>query len=149
MQLVYPFRFFTNWSLLFHFLFLLGIVKNTFTLALFVVLGSIVITKVHCQEESYDWITDLGLHYAPLLVFLFTGIDWSWETFWMCWVCYISYTWGDVEQILTWYTYPSYFFFHENEDEMPAPQPACRFGIRSCEDVMRVLYLGESIETTR
>lgn len=141
---IFPFRFFTNWSLLFHALFLLGLIENTFTLAVFVILGSIVLTHCLIQEEPYDWVSDIGLHYLPLLMFVFTGIDWNWDSFWLCWIAYLSYTWGDIPQILTWYEEPMYYFFHEEkekEEEQEARKPI--FQLRDREDVLKLLYLAD------
>lgn len=149
MWAIFPFRFFTNWSLLFHVLFLFGLVENTFTLALFVILGSIVLTQCLVQDDPYNWTIDIGLHYLPLLAFVFTGIDWNWESFWMCWIAYLAYTWGDIPRILTWYEDPTYYFFHaeKEEDQSAAGSRKPVFQLHTREDVLQLMYLAEELET--
>lgn len=138
---IFPFRFFTNWSIFFHMLFLCGIVGNTFTLAVFVMLCSILLTSCLEQNEPYDWRTDLSLHYTPFLIFFFTGISVDWDSFWLCWIAYILYTWGDIPQVLEWYRNPSFYFFHKcGNDFETSGKDSKLYYVKTQEDVIGLLY---------
>lgn len=60
-------RFFTSWALVSHMLFRLGLFYNTYLLALFVFVGSLLINMSF--NEQYDLGIDLIGHYLPLLLF--------------------------------------------------------------------------------
>lgn len=71
---IYTFRllhFYSIWGLIFHILFFMNIIGNTFPIALFILIGSqilLFIYPAYIKTITINWFYEFILHYAPVML---------------------------------------------------------------------------------
>lgn len=65
------FHFYSIWGIVFHILFFMNIIGNTFPIALFILIGSqilLFIYPAYITSMKINWFYEFILHYAPVLL---------------------------------------------------------------------------------
>lgn len=94
-------KYFTHWAFIAHAMFALGVFPNTFFLAVFVLAGAVHI-NVYVLKQ-YSWRTDVVLHYAPFLIFLWKPIAWNAVPVFMLLFAYFAYHGFDMCRLREYY----------------------------------------------
>ena len=96
-------RFFTMWVLIAHFLCLCNLIPNTYSLALFVAIGSLIL-RYGVAKEPMSFMNHLILHFLPLLV-ISKPSKLNFNVLFFTLFLYLTYHCFDVCTILYYYEY--------------------------------------------